>query len=93
MATSYWRVKDYARYKKATNVNKLCVYIIQVEAAPNSGPMLAVARNLRQERDREEKLNKQKNEQNNLVSSLKSVILVVVKRCQFSSYLIHMCCL
>jgi len=40
----------------------------QVEAAPNSAPMLAVARNLRMERDREEQIQKQKQEQRNLVS-------------------------
>ncbi|KAK2156371.1 hypothetical protein LSH36_215g03007 [Paralvinella palmiformis] len=42
----------------------------KVEAAPNSGPMLAVARNLRQERDREEKLTKQKHEQKNLLGGI-----------------------
>ena len=41
---------------------------LQVEAAPNSAPMLAVARNLRMERDREEQIQKQKQEQRNLVS-------------------------
>ena len=40
---------------------------IQVEAAPNSSPMLAVARNLRVERDREEQIQKQKHEQRNMV--------------------------
>ena len=44
------------------------VVVLQVEAAPNSGPMLAVARNLRTEKDREERLQKQKYEQKNLVS-------------------------
>ena len=41
----------------------------QVESAPNSAPMLAVARNLRMERDREEQTQKQKQEQRNLVSN------------------------
>jgi intraflagellar transport protein 81 len=39
----------------------------KVEAAPNSAPMLAVARNLRMERDREEQIQKQKYEQRNLI--------------------------
>ncbi len=43
-----------------------------MEAGPNSGPMLAVARNLRQERDREEKLQKQKQEQKNLVRNIQA---------------------
>jgi hypothetical protein len=41
---------------------------LQVEAAPNSAPMLAVARNLRVERDREEQIQKQKHEQRSSVS-------------------------
>ena len=40
---------------------------LQVESQPNSGPMLAVARNLRAEKDKEENLQKQKNEQKNMV--------------------------
>ena len=41
---------------------------LQVESAPNSGPMLAVARNLRMEKDKDEKLQSQKHEQRNYVS-------------------------
>lgn len=42
--------------------------VIQVEAAPNSGPMLVVARKLHEEKDRETKLNQQKLEEKNLVN-------------------------
>ncbi len=48
---------------------KLYPILAQVDAAPNSAPMLAVARNLRQERDRESKIQHQKQEHKNLVSS------------------------
>ncbi|CAD5114753.1 DgyrCDS3793 [Dimorphilus gyrociliatus] len=39
----------------------------KVEGAPNSGPMLAVARKLHEEKDREAKLNQQKLEEKNLL--------------------------
>lgn len=42
----------------------------KVEASPNSGPMLAMARNLRTERDRDEKIHKQKTEQKNHITQL-----------------------
>ena len=44
--------------------------LLQVEAAPNSGPMLAVARNLRTEKDREDRIQKQKYEQKNMVNKI-----------------------
>ena len=52
-------------------LDELIFPFLQVEAAPNSGPMLAVARNLRTEKDREDRIQKQKYEQKNMVSYTK----------------------
>uniref|UniRef100_X1Z4C8 Intraflagellar transport protein 81 homolog n=1 Tax=Capitella teleta TaxID=283909 RepID=X1Z4C8_CAPTE len=46
----------------------------KVSTSPNSGPMLVIARNLRVERDREERLVKQKNEQKNLIVQMEQRI-------------------
>ena len=62
------------------------LFYVQVESAPNSAPMLEVARKLRQERDRDNKLQNQKHEQRNFVSIGTAIYLLKVVAIFTKSY-------